>query len=79
MIVNVEDNAKSGLKKRRKMRGARMSAYINETVLCGDDGFKTWDEKGNFGNCFQDLILVIPSQVSLTENVYLSWSFITLT
>lgn len=44
-----------------------MGAYINETVLCGDDGFNIWDEKGNFGNCFQDLILVIPSQVSLTK------------
>ena len=44
-----------------------MSAYINETVLCGGDEFIIWDEKGNFGNCFQDLILVIPSQVSLIK------------
>ena len=51
-----------------KMSRAKMSAYINETVLCGkEDGFTIWDEKGNFGNCFQDLILVIPSQVSLMK------------
>ena len=65
--MNVEDHVKSGLKKRRKMRGSKMSAYINETVLCEDDGFNICDEKGNFGNCFKDLILVIPSQVGLTE------------
>ena len=52
------------------MRGDRMSAYINETVLCGQDGFNTWDEKGNFGYCFQDLILVIPSQVSLFKMLH---------
>ena len=50
------------------MRRAKMTAYINETVLCGhEDGFNIWDEKGNFGNCFQDLILVIPSQVCPSE------------
>ena len=71
--MDVEGNAESGLnkeleKKSRKMRGAgKMSAYINETVLCGGDEFIIWDEKGNFGNCFQDLILVIPSQVRLIK------------
>lgn len=47
-----------------EIKEAKISAYVNETVLCGKDGFIIWNDQNNFGNCFQDLILVIPSQVN---------------
>ena len=41
-----------------------VSAYINDTVLCGKKGFVIWDNETNsFGHCFQDLVLLIPTQV----------------
>ena len=41
-------------------------SYINETVLCGEEGFTVWDEEtNNFGHCFQELVLTLPAQVSL--------------
>ena len=38
-------------------------AYINTTVLCGQEGFVVWAEDGDLGHCFQDLVLHIPAQV----------------
>ena len=40
------------------------NAYINETNLCGEDGFVVWNsEKQDFGHCFQDLVFLLPAQV----------------
>lgn len=39
------------------------NAFINETNLCGKDGFVVWDsEKQDFGHCFQDLAFMLPVQ-----------------
>ena len=46
-----------------------VSAYINDTVLCGKKGFVIWDnETNNFGHCFQDLVLLIPTQVNTQKH-----------
>ena len=42
-------------------------AYINTTVLCGQEGFVVWAEDGDLGHCFQDLVLHIPAQVILNR------------
>jgi len=40
------------------------NAYINETNLCGADGFVVWNtDKKDFGHCFQDLVFLLPTQV----------------
>ena len=41
-------------------------AYINTTVLCGQEGFVVWAEDGDLGHCFQDLVLHIPAQVGVS-------------
>ena len=42
-----------------------MKTYINDTVLCGENGFNIWDKSSNnFGHCFQQLVLILPVQVS---------------
>ena len=41
-----------------------LRSYVNATVLCGEEGFHLWDdETKNFGQCFQDLALILPAQV----------------
>ena len=48
-----------------------VSAYINDTVLCGKKGFVIWDNETNsFGHCFQDLVLLIPTQVDNQKNTF---------
>ena len=48
-----------------------VSAYINDTVLCGKKGFVIWDNETNsFGHCFQDLVLLIPTQVDNQKNIF---------
>ena len=45
-----------------------LNSYINDTVLCGENGFHVWDEKArNFGHCFQDLALILPAQVHIDK------------
>jgi len=38
-------------------------AYINKSDLCGPEGWKVWDhDRGDFGRCFLNLALVVPTQ-----------------
>ena len=52
-----------------------LESYINQTVLCGEKGFNVWDEEtNNFGECFQDLLLILPAQVlGLWSSIYYSY------
>ena len=45
-------------------------AYINTTVLCGQEGFVGWAEDGDLGHCFQDLVLHIPAQVGVEVQMW---------
>ena len=43
-------------------------AYINETNLCGKDGFVVWNSgNSDFGHCFQDLVFLLPVQVTYKQ------------